>query len=1102
MKRAFQATFVMLLGAVAMMTWPAVRAHWDAEEPAKWVQLPDPGLDGQDVCASAPLTLADDFQCTNTETIASVHIWGSWRLDEVPVGGVSNVTFRLAFCEDIPGPPYSRPGEVLWRGEFPPGSFTVRKWWVRPEAWYNPSTREYLEAGDTNCWQYNFYFPPTNRFEQSGSSQAPKIYWLLVQAIVTNSPAQFGWKKALDHWGDYAAWQPAEGLPWNELKDINGVNSLDLAFVVVGSGTASGTLDFGDAPLPYPTLLLNGARHVIGGPWFGNDDDGHADAPDAEPDGQPHPLGWGDDAMTVSGYDDEDGVRFPQTIVHGVTTNYTVIVNSVDGLGGFVSIWLDVNGDKTWTGDELILSTHLVNGTYQFPIMVNTGGMVGATFARCRISTSQIADPQGLAPDGEVEDHNVILDDGYVDWCNLQWPPATTTSVGVATELIYGQVWVPGVTDQPGQGQGIIAQLGYGPDGTDPATNSAWVWKTADYNPEFSGNPNNDEYMATLTITTPGRYDYAYRFSRNGIQWTYGDYGNGSADGYDVTNAGDLVVLGVETEPEPKWSQNPDCELGIDIQSWGNQQGGSMLPTTVVADDWYCDGRPVTAIEWWGSYLGWESDTKEEVPPPLMERPIGFYLSWFTDIPAGGQEWSRPGNLLTNVFVYLAPFGGRPNDPTQVMETHYCVSDLSRLQPGNYGFEHEYRYYVKLPEPWFEKEGQIYWLSVLAVYGQEVSGEHRWGWKTISPNWNWNDDAVFSTDGMRTWREMHYPPPVEPWAGITNHQHAGQSVNMAFRLYTDIVPRRAKKWRQPPDMLRGVNMPSFAVQGSPELSLRADDFVSDGRPITDIHWWGSYLGWREQDPGPVPPPAGLFAPTGFIVSWHADIPAGVGGQAWSMPSNPPLREIFVPLSKCHEVYYGTVTQDWSGTTFEHEFQYYVDLLDPEIESGPWSEEAGVIYWLNIQAVFPFGAIEPDGPHRGWGWKTTPPEYHWQDVSVVANIRGPDGPIWRPGEYPEGHPYGGGTPMDLAFELTTDRPGTNRWYGPIWFTNAMWVGSDHYCAVSIGDAGAGHQYLEKSLDLRASNWVAVATNVAPFPPPWSNVWQHAGTTNAFFRIRQR
>jgi hypothetical protein len=59
-------------------------------------------------------------------------------------------------------------------------------------------------------------------------------------------------------------------------------------------------------------------------------------------------------------------------------------------------------------------------------------------------------------------------------------------------------------------------------------------------------------------------------------------------------------------------------------------------------------------------------------------------------------------------------------------------------------------------------------------------------------------------------------------------------------------------------------------------------------------------------------------------------------------------------------------------------------------------------------------------------------------------------------------------------------------------------------ISVGDSGAGIQYLEHRTNLRAGAWVAVGTNAAPFPPPAPNTWLRDVTaiTNEFFRIRQK
>lgn len=72
------------------------------------------------------------------------------------------------------------------------------------------------------------------------------------------------------------------------------------------------TLDFGDAPSPYPTLLANnGARHrMVPGIYLGQ-------PVDPEPEGQPNADATGDDAAPLGGGDDEDGIASTSLLVPG-----------------------------------------------------------------------------------------------------------------------------------------------------------------------------------------------------------------------------------------------------------------------------------------------------------------------------------------------------------------------------------------------------------------------------------------------------------------------------------------------------------------------------------------------------------------------------------------------------------------------------------------------------------------------------------------------------------------------------------------------------------------------------------------------------------------
>jgi uncharacterized repeat protein (TIGR01451 family) len=139
-----------------------------------------------------------------------------------------------------------------------------------------------------------------------------------------------------------------------------------------------------------------------------------------------------------------------------------------------------------------------------------------------------------------VDDYRHIQP-GYVV---LQWPPAITTTVGVATENIYGQIWADDLTSRDGPPRAILAEVGYGTD-PDPANWTTWspmVWNTQ------SGN--NDEFRGVLTPTASGVYSYVVRFNGNWgegnphNQWYYGDTdGVYPGEPFEIENAGVLTVL-------------------------------------------------------------------------------------------------------------------------------------------------------------------------------------------------------------------------------------------------------------------------------------------------------------------------------------------------------------------------------------------------------------------------------------------------------------------------------------------------------------------------------------------------------------------------------
>ena len=128
------------------------------------------------------------------------------------------------------------------------------------------------------------------------------------------------------------------------------------------------------------------------------------------------------------------------------------------------------------------------------------------------------------------------------DYCVLQFPLAIVTTPGQQT-AVYGRLFEAGVTPPAGAPPGWIAELGYGPSGSNPISSGAWLFATATFNVQFV---NDDEFVANLTAPAAGSYAYTYRFSvDDGVNWTYCDIdGAGSNPGltFSAASLGGMTV--------------------------------------------------------------------------------------------------------------------------------------------------------------------------------------------------------------------------------------------------------------------------------------------------------------------------------------------------------------------------------------------------------------------------------------------------------------------------------------------------------------------------------------------------------------------------------
>ncbi|MGF1727428.1 LruC domain-containing protein [Photobacterium nomapromontoriensis] len=168
-------------------------------------------------------------------------------------------------------------------------------------------------------------------------------------------------------------------------------------------------LDLGDAPDSYQTAIdNNGARHdqtnntlYLGGV-----------APDSETE-----LTDSDDN---TGIDDENGVILTP-LQNGESAMATVTASQA----GFLNAWIDWNKDGDFSDSYEQISTKHAVSKGMNSIIINVPDFVSAgdTWARFRISSVEDLPSFGGAPDGEVEDYMVTLDNTQLS--TAQYGPFT-----------------------------------------------------------------------------------------------------------------------------------------------------------------------------------------------------------------------------------------------------------------------------------------------------------------------------------------------------------------------------------------------------------------------------------------------------------------------------------------------------------------------------------------------------------------------------------------------------------------------------------------------------------------------------------------------------
>jgi len=214
----------LALVAVATAAWGDLETHsvgggnpqgpaWEPAKDAliKWSQLPD--LEGNALASQLATDYpfdaraADDFECVDGTPIVGVEWWGDyWNPGEPPYADY----FVIRFYSDVPGPPFSRPGDLL----------------------YEEDCLVYSE--DPTGGLYHYEQDLTLPFEQ----EAGEIYWISIQAVhLFFTGSQWGWLECLPehYWNDEAVMVfPELGVPeWTTASLVLGEYA-ELAFVLYG----------------------------------------------------------------------------------------------------------------------------------------------------------------------------------------------------------------------------------------------------------------------------------------------------------------------------------------------------------------------------------------------------------------------------------------------------------------------------------------------------------------------------------------------------------------------------------------------------------------------------------------------------------------------------------------------------------------------------------------------------------------------------------------------------------------------------------------------------------------------------------------------------
>ncbi len=298
-------------------------------------------------------------------------------------------------------------------------------------------------------------------------------------------------------------------------------------------------MDYGDAPLTYGSDQdTNGARHTV--PSY--NENTHT-APlmlgthiDIETNGHPSAAADGDDTHDI---DDEDSVSGPIYAYAGQATTVNVFVTNNTTSPATLAGWLDANGNGVFdAGERAPLVTVPANTSASYPVTFPASSLTANSFARFRVFTGNVADPQplGFVIGGEVEDYPVLA--ASVHYKKVASPMTSN-------QLLPGQLFTYTIT---------VENTGHAPlTGLSFTDNLSEVIDDATYQNDVAAT------IGTATFTSPDQISWTGNLSPGQIATvTYSIIVNGPLSGDGIMLNG-VVGSGPGSNCTADPSIDPEC---------------------------------------------------------------------------------------------------------------------------------------------------------------------------------------------------------------------------------------------------------------------------------------------------------------------------------------------------------------------------------------------------------------------------------------------------------------------------------------------------------------------------------------------------------------